>query len=124
MPGSGTCTSATPDRTSPSSDARNSTMPSFGATGARISTTRPVTVIFARPANIAGPRIRTLSMGRRTTALSPAPWIAPLLFNQSARDPVVFGAVTGALLVVAVLASMIPAVRGARVDLNAALTAE
>jgi len=51
-------------------------------------------------------------------------WIAPLLFNQSARDPVVFGAVTAVLLLVAVGASMIPAIRGARVDPSAALRAE
>jgi putative ABC transport system permease protein len=59
-----------------------------------------------------------------TIALIAAPRIAPLLFNQSPRDPLVFGAVTAALLVVAVLASMIPAIRGARVDPNAALRAE
>ena len=57
-------------------------------------------------------------------ALLAAPWIAPLLFKQSPRDPAVFGAVTAALLVVAVLASMIPAIRGARVDPNVALRAE
>jgi ABC-type antimicrobial peptide transport system permease subunit len=51
-------------------------------------------------------------------------WIAPLLFEQSPRDPVVFGTVTGALLVVAVLASAIPAFRGARADPNLALRAE
>jgi len=42
--------------------------------------------------------------------------MAPLLFNQSPRDPVVFGTVTGALLVVAIGASMIPAIRSARMD--------
>jgi putative ABC transport system permease protein len=57
-------------------------------------------------------------------ALVTARWIAPLLFNQSARDPVVFGTVTATLLVVAVVASAIPAIRGARVDPNAALKAE
>jgi hypothetical protein len=57
-------------------------------------------------------------------ALFVAPRIAPLLFNQSPRDPVVFGAVTAALLVVALLASLIPAIRGARVDPNVALRAE
>ena len=57
-------------------------------------------------------------------ALIAAPRIAPLLFNQPPRDPVVFGAVTAALLAVAILASMVPAIRGARVDPNAALRAE
>ena len=57
-------------------------------------------------------------------ALVLAPRIAPLLFNQSPRDPMVFGTVAGALLVVAVIASMIPAIRGARVDPNGVLRAE
>ena len=57
-------------------------------------------------------------------ALIAAPRIAPLLFNQSPRDPVVFGTVTGALLLVGVVASLIPALRGARVDPNAALKAD
>ncbi|MGH7574487.1 MAG: FtsX-like permease family protein [Longimicrobiales bacterium] len=57
-------------------------------------------------------------------ALVAARWIAPLLFNQSARDPVVFGTVTGTLLLVAVVASAVPATRAARVDPNAALRAE
>jgi predicted permease len=51
-------------------------------------------------------------------------WIAPLLFNQSPRDPAVFGTVTGALLVVALAASLLPAIRGARADPNAVLRAE
>jgi putative ABC transport system permease protein len=57
-------------------------------------------------------------------ALIAGPWIAPLLFEQSPRDPVVFGAVTCLLLLVAVVASAIPALRGARVDPNAALRSE
>jgi hypothetical protein len=57
-------------------------------------------------------------------ALVAGPWIAPLLFNQSARDPVVFGIVAGVLLFVAVVASAIPAMRGARVDPNTALRTE
>ena len=57
-------------------------------------------------------------------ALLVAPRIAPLLFNQSPRDPIVLGTVTGALLLVAIAASMIPAIHGARVDPNAALRAE
>ena len=57
-------------------------------------------------------------------ALAGGRWIAPLLFNQSARDPVVFGTVLAVLLVVAVGASLIPAMRSARVDPNSALRAE
>lgn len=57
-------------------------------------------------------------------ALLAAPRIAPLLFKQSSRDPVVFATVAGVLLLVAVVASLIPALRGARVDPNSALRAE
>jgi hypothetical protein len=57
-------------------------------------------------------------------ALLAAPRIAPLLFDQSPRDPWVLGAVTGALLLVAITASMVPAIRGARVDPNAVLRSE
>jgi predicted permease len=51
-------------------------------------------------------------------------WVAPLLFAESPRDPVVFGAVTTALLIVAALATAIPARRAARVDPVVALRAE
>jgi putative ABC transport system permease protein len=57
-------------------------------------------------------------------ALMAGRWIAPLLFEQSPRDPVVFGTVACMLLLVAVGASAIPALRGARVDPNAALRSE
>ena len=57
-------------------------------------------------------------------ALVAARWVAPLLFNQSAHDPIVFGIVTGVLLLVAAVASAIPAIRGARVHPNAALKAD
>jgi putative ABC transport system permease protein len=59
-----------------------------------------------------------------TLALLAGRWIAPLLFDQSPRDPVVFGTVTSVLLVVAGLASAIPAFRGARADPSMALRAE
>ncbi len=51
-------------------------------------------------------------------------WIAPLLFEQSPRDPLVFGVVTGVLLVVAVVASVVPARRAARVSPDLALRSE
>lgn len=57
-------------------------------------------------------------------ALVAGPWIAPLLFDQSPRDPFVFGTATGALLLVALIASAIPAFRAARVDPNLSLRAE
>jgi len=54
-------------------------------------------------------------------ALAAGRWIAPLLFDQSARDPVVFVTVTAVLLVVSVGASLIPAIRIAHEDPMAAL---
>ncbi len=51
-------------------------------------------------------------------------WIATLLFAVSPRDPAVFGAVTLVLALTAVLASLIPAIRAARVDPNLALRLE
>jgi ABC-type antimicrobial peptide transport system permease subunit len=47
-------------------------------------------------------------------ALGVAGLIASLLFETPARDPVVLGAVSGLLLSVAMLASLIPAWRAAR----------
>ncbi|HJQ19245.1 MAG TPA: ADOP family duplicated permease, partial [Gemmatimonadaceae bacterium] len=57
-------------------------------------------------------------------ALIAAPWIAPLLFDQSARDPVVYAAMGAVLLVVALVASAVPAIRGARINPSTALRAE
>jgi predicted permease len=51
-------------------------------------------------------------------------WIAPLLFGISPKDPAVFVSVTVSLLVVAVTASWIPAMRASRVDPNEALRAD
>ena len=57
-------------------------------------------------------------------ALGCGRWMAPLLFNESPRDPVVFGLVTAVLLVVILVASFIPAQRAARVDPQVALRTE
>jgi ABC-type antimicrobial peptide transport system permease subunit len=54
-------------------------------------------------------------------ALVAGRWIAPLLLSTSPRDPLVFGLVTVTLMVVAVAASMVPALRAARVDPTTAL---
>ena len=57
-------------------------------------------------------------------ALLVAPWIQPLLFQQPARDPAIYAAVAGMLLLVAAVASAVPARRAARADPNAALRSE
>lgn len=49
-------------------------------------------------------------------SLAAARYIEPLLFNDSARDPLVFGIVSATLLTVAVLAGAVPASRARRVD--------
>jgi len=51
-------------------------------------------------------------------------WMAPLLFGTTASDPLVFVGVAAALLLIAVIASAIPAMRAARVDPCKALRAD
>ncbi len=51
-------------------------------------------------------------------------WIEPLLFEESPHDPVIFALVAGVLLLVAALASFIPARRAAGVDPVRALRME
>ena len=57
-------------------------------------------------------------------ALGAAHWVAPLLFQESPRDPFVFAIVTLTLLATTVVASWVPALRAARVDPHVALGAE
>jgi putative ABC transport system permease protein len=57
-------------------------------------------------------------------ALFAAKWIEPLLFNQSARDPVTYGLVALLLLLVALAASALPARRATRADPNSALRSD
>ena len=54
-------------------------------------------------------------------ALLMAKSIQPLLFRQSARDPVTYGSVAGLLILVALIASAVPARRATRADPNSAL---
>lgn len=57
-------------------------------------------------------------------ALAASRWIAPLLYEESPRDPVVFSVVWGVLVATAVLASLVPARRASRVDPAAALRSD
>jgi predicted permease len=59
-----------------------------------------------------------------TIALLASRWIAPLLFDQSPRDPAVFATVALILLLVAMMASALPAIRAARVLPNTLLRSE
>ena len=51
-------------------------------------------------------------------------WLEPLLFKQSAKDPLVYSAVGAVLILVALAASAAPAFRASRADPNTALRAE
>ena len=57
-------------------------------------------------------------------ALGAGKWLAPLLFDESPRDPVVFLVVAVALLGVALVASWLPALRASRVEPTKALRYE
>jgi ABC-type lipoprotein release transport system permease subunit len=54
-------------------------------------------------------------------ALWAGKWVQPLLFNVSDKDPAVFAVVAVTLLLVALAACAIPALRATRVDANVAL---
>jgi predicted permease len=57
-------------------------------------------------------------------ALSASRWIQPLLYKQSARDPLTYTSIAAVMLLVAIAAATLPAIRAARVDPNRALRAE
>jgi ABC-type antimicrobial peptide transport system permease subunit len=59
-----------------------------------------------------------------SVALALHRWVQPLLFQQSATDPVVYAGVAISMLLVALAAGAMPGFRAARADPNAALRAE
>ena len=63
-------------------------------------------------------------LGGAVLALLASRWVQPLLFGQSARDPIVFVAVGAIMLVVGIAASASPALRATKADPNVALRAE
>jgi putative ABC transport system permease protein len=64
-----------------------------------------------------------VAIGLGAAALA-ARWIQPLLFQQSARDPATYGAVGILIVLVALLASAVPAFRATRADPNTALRSD
>lgn len=59
-----------------------------------------------------------------SVALALNRWVQPLLFKQSATDPVVYAGVAISMLLVALAAGALPGFRAARADPNTALRAE
>jgi len=57
-------------------------------------------------------------------AVMSARWLQPLLFQQSATDPWIYAGVSAAMTVVALVASVIPAIRASRADPITALGTE
>jgi len=57
-------------------------------------------------------------------ALVASRWIEPLLYKQSARDPLTYATVAAVMIMVALVASAVPALRAARADPNRALRVE
>jgi ABC-type antimicrobial peptide transport system permease subunit len=57
-------------------------------------------------------------------ALAAGHWLAPLLFDESPRDPIVYVAVAAVLLLVSTAASWLPARRAANVEPTRALRYE
>jgi ABC-type antimicrobial peptide transport system permease subunit len=88
------------------------------ALGAR--TTNIVRLVVAQAFSFAGVGV---ALGI-AAALLLARWVQPLLFDESARDPLVIAGVAVTIGIVALVASASPAARAASVDPNTALRSE
>jgi len=76
---------------------------------------------------VVGSGVRLVAMGvvlGSLMAFVAGRWVTGLLFLESARDPAVYAVVAAALLLVALLATAVPAFGASRVDPNMALRAE
>ena len=76
---------------------------------------------------VVGDAIRMIAAGVAlggAAAFLSSRWVKPLLFDESPRDPAVFAFVVTLLMLVAIIASWLPALRASRVDPQAALRAE
>jgi len=76
---------------------------------------------------IVGGGLRVVGLGVAlggVAALVAAPWATPLLFQESATDPLVFGVVAALLVCVGLVACAIPAIAATAVDPNVALRAD
>jgi predicted permease len=58
------------------------------------------------------------------SALGAARWVAPLLFEESPKDPVVFALVATVLVCITLVATAMPAIAASRVDPNVALRSD
>jgi predicted permease len=89
------------------------------------------TALGARAGNVVwlvvaqGARLALIGVGLGLIlALIAGRWVQPLLFQLSAKDPAILVSVGGGMLLAALAASAIPAVRAARADPNLALRSE
>jgi putative ABC transport system permease protein len=76
---------------------------------------------------VVGEGVRVVALGLALgsmVALALASRVTPLLYEVSAKDPATYAGVVGVLLAVAVVASLAPALRAARVDPNVALRSD
>ena len=76
---------------------------------------------------VVGEGVRVVALGLAlgaAVAIMLARKVGPMLYEVSAKDPLTYAGVVGVLLVVAVVASLAPALRAARVDPNVALRAD
>jgi len=87
----------------------------LGATGRDI-----VRLVFRGTIGMASVGILAGTLG----AIGAGPFVEPLLFNVSGRDPWVYGIVAAVLLVVAFIAGLVPSIRANRINTLEALRSE